>query len=279
MKLFLKRLNLLILLSLTFAVLGFFENTNVYAASLKVKRRQTWSQKAAQGIIDQVTRILTRSANIPPSAAKLVEQARLLYEYDPIPGKFIDGRITINYDSSLLLLEEFGWFGDWGVDPTLPSPPVGTISEDISWFLQTTPNPQLTVNTEILPPESGSNITTLQVEYDWGTDGYIPSSDNDFNFFGAVFQPIQDTTFGEASSSVTLPNNDFFQEIDITSLNSDDIDALTQTLPNFNRCILSDSEEITLCGVSGSSVPEPSLFLGLITLGFLSLTSYVKKTV
>jgi hypothetical protein len=238
--------------------------TDAYALREQKGRKKdtSFSIQAAQGLIDEALKII-RTGGKASDADILLKNAIGLIEIDPEPGKFIDGRITINYDSFLVSVEQVGWFGDWGIDSTLPPPPVETLPEHIPWLLQTTPNSQLTVNTVLLPPSPGSTISTLQVEYDWGTQGHIASSSNDFNFFGIVFKTLQDTTFGDFKSSVNLPDNDLFRRIDVDSLGADDIDKIIPKLANFNRCIPSNSSEKTLCGVS--SVPEPLTILGAAT--------------
>lgn len=226
------------------------------AHSIKPTKRAdlTFSIDKAIGILNEVDKLIKKGKT--DDALKLIQGAIGLIDVDPTPAKFFDGRITVNYDSSLLSLQEFGWFGDWGIDPSLPSPPTNT-TEDVEWFLQVTPNPQLLVNSTIIPPLAGSTISTLQVEYDWGSEGHIASTNDDFNFFGIRFSVLEEITFGEFKSLVMLPENYPTSEL------------------NFNNCIPQGSEIIERCGVPVNE-PSSSLF-SFLALGTLGVVSSLKR--
>jgi hypothetical protein len=231
-------------------------NTPAEAALLQkaslLRRFSVWSKKPKEGIrvTDGVTLTFDASVTVPIGGTSVpIGAGSVFYAIDPPAGKMFDGRITINYDSSVLSLDKYGWFGDWGANPALPPPPINSGNNGSPWYLQTQANPRLTQGVTI----SGDTIRTIEVNYDWGSEGYTPSTMEHFNFFGLEFKPVQeDFTYEQAEAVITLPQNEFDNFGNGYSVSS----------PNYNRCIPANSkdEEIVLCGAE--DVPEPLTILG-----------------
>jgi|GEM_PF-2663170 len=105
---------------------------------------------------------------------------------DPAADKIFDGRFTLKYNSSLFTVEETGWVGDFGLDPTLPAPPasIDGVSPTLNpssepWALQGA-NGALVGSSVIVNPTAG----LITVSFDWGTTGYSPADESHRNIFG-----------------------------------------------------------------------------------------------
>ena len=247
----------------------FSYSLNSYAADANETKRATWSFDHAKGFLDDAKRLIDQGK--VDDAVKLIEKSVALIKVDPEPGIFLDGRITIDYDSSLLSLKEFGWFGEWGLDPTLPSPPLNIPPEGFEWFLQD-PNSGLSVSIQNILPSPGSTISSLRIDYDGGDEGFMPSTGSEVNIFGARFEVLHEISFGEFKSAVTLPGNDLASQLDIDSLDPEDI----ASLPNYNRCIPPRFSKPTFCGVT---TPEPTSNLGLIAFSTLGVILTLKRQI
>ncbi len=84
------------------------------------KKFTVWSKRLKKGLIMNGTKVsvdLTGEIKNMPITLGL---GTLLYTIDPPAGKRFDDRITLIYDSTLLNFDKYGWFGDWGIDFSLP---------------------------------------------------------------------------------------------------------------------------------------------------------------
>ncbi len=168
---------------------------------------------------------------------------RLLIVIDPPTGTILDGRITLNYDPLKLSIEEFGWFGPWGVNPSLPAPAVsnsGRIAHDTQVILQS-PNPALSqsVNT--------GTTGTVVVDFSWGSGG-LAQTEERANIFGLWFIVLNPGASAHAEFS---------------SFGTGDIREPSGA-GNFMTCIPQGQLRPGLCGESPQgdirlvSTPEPS---------------------
>lgn len=220
----------------------------------------TWSKRQKEGFkVGDVTVAVDVTVD-----DLTIPVGKVLYAIDPSTARMFDGRVTINYDSSVLTLEKYGWFGDWGADPTLPFPPIDSGSSGSPWYLQTEANPALNQSVTI----SGDIIKTIEFNYDWGSEGYIPPTTGHFNFFGLEFDKTRpDITTAEIDAAFILPEN---------VLSNFEAGNKVASLANYNRCIPvnSQDEKIVLCG---EPIPEPTSTLSLLALGTLGAASTLKR--
>ncbi|WP_271956211.1 hypothetical protein [Microcystis aeruginosa] len=188
---------------------------------------------------------------------------KLLIAIDPPPSSIFNGQVALYFNPSLLQVESFGWFGGFGIDPNLPSPAVGSgdfLPENTPFILQA-PNPQLTQDV-IVDNIEGNLVAT----FDWGSDGFQPSSpEEDFNFFGIEF--VFEDPEGRLGTKFVEPG-------------AGDVGLSTLPGANFYNCTPIGSEVIQSCSVDKESrdlllvpVPESDFSLSLLALGTLSAGS------
>jgi len=97
--------------------------------------------------------------------------------------------MTVFYNPEVITIQQAGWRGPFGADPSIPSPPVtstGTFPslgpDGIPWLLQS-PNAKLNEAGVFIDPTLGRLVVT----FDWGTAGYHPITTDPFYFFGIYF--------------------------------------------------------------------------------------------
>jgi hypothetical protein len=78
----------------------------------------TWSKRQKEGFkVGDVTVAVDVTVD-----DLTIPVGKVLYAIHPSTARMFDGRVTINYDSSVLTLEKYGWFGDWcGFNFAFPS--------------------------------------------------------------------------------------------------------------------------------------------------------------
>jgi hypothetical protein len=111
----------------------------------------------------------------------------------PSQGAILSGQLTLKYDPSDFQILDYGWFGAFGADPSVPAPsvingppPAGWYS---TWDLQA-PNSGMTANVSI-----NNTLGLMVVDFNWGPGGYTPPTPSDFNFFGYIYSvPVGTTT-------------------------------------------------------------------------------------
>jgi len=174
---------------------------------------------------------------------------------DPSAATFYDGSFSIHYDSSLMKVDDAGWLGTWGENPSLLPPPTDTSqwgSAGVTVALQK-PNAALAAN---VSNDAQAGLQT--VSFDWGAAGH-PGPAEPFNMFGTLFEFTQnvEVTFLADATQPPAGANLFVST-----------DGFTCTLPG------DDLKHV--CGEAKTSyykvtkLPEPGNFILLaIGLGFL----------
>lgn len=163
----------------------------------------------------------------------------------PSIDTIISGRATLKFDPNLTVLAA-GWLGDFGANPTISAPPVG--SSFISENQIQGPSPSLLTSSISIDQLNG--LATF--DYDWGPSGFLPATLDHFNFAAIVFD---DSTLSAipASSLVTRENAGVAAPYGIVGTS-----ALTANLgtnlPTYMLCSK---------GYCGISVPGPLPILGL----------------
>jgi hypothetical protein len=173
--------------------------------------------------------------------------------WDPPANTILDGRITLQFDPNAFQINEYGWFGDWGLDTSLLPPPTNLSPEDpafaAGWVLQD-PNPNLTTNVML------DNINGLfVVEYSWAAGGYTPPTDEHFNFFGYTYSVPAGMSNEELQQATT--GNLGPGKMGLIG-NTPDFSYLGDNSPTYMACNING--ERTYCG---TPVPGPLPLLGV----------------
>jgi hypothetical protein len=257
-------------MALTVTFVAFNFNSAAYADEIPTRR---WWQRLIR-IFSKVVGTLADNLGptlVPGIPGQIVSAGgKVLVAIDPPAGRFFDGRTTIKFNPSLVSLDRYGYFGDWGINPLLPPPDVNVPPEGTPWNLQLQPNPSLT-STITFP-----NSNTIRFDWDWGPNGYIPPTLEHFNFLGLEFTALQDTTLGELDDAITLPDNIIFYGPDTV--------ARQGNLEQINRCTPLSGEPDGQGGVivellCGEPIPEPTSTLSLLSLGILGAGATIKRKV
>lgn len=196
--------------------------------------------------VDTAGNVLGLATVIAPPAASvgavLKTGAMLARVIDPVAVTILSGRVTIDLSPGETFVQG-GWYGEFGANPFLPAPPVGsaTISE---LALQESCNPVMSSCAVTYNP----NAHQVVMEFDWGQPGFTPTLNLDagghFNF-AAVYtlSPTASVPFGMVGTRA-------------------DIAALGTAAPTYMLC------NTGYCG----TVPEPdSWALMIIGLGVTGL--------
>jgi hypothetical protein len=181
----------------------------------------------------------------------------------PAENAILEGRITLRFDPTYYQINNYGWFGDWGVDTTLSPPPVGVDPEDPAfangWVLQDS-NPLMTTNIE-LDNENGY----LVVEYSWGSAGYTAPTSDHFNFFGYTYSVLPDLTNEQLQQNTTGS----YGPGKMVILGSPRDVELNGT----------NAQTYMLCtnGYCGEPIPEPTSAIAFLAFGTLGAASTLKR--
>lgn len=180
--------------------------------------------------------------------------------WDPPAGTILSGRVTLRFDPSYYQITGYGWFGDFGVDPSIPAPAV--ISDFLTvdpawaatWNLQA-PNPAMTQSVAI---DNSAGI--MVVDFDWGPSGYTPPTNDHFNFFGYTYSLPSGMTNAQLQLATTGPFGPGKMAI---SGSPQDVAANGTDAQTYMLCTSG------FCGAS--AIPEPSrlamTIIGLIAAG------------
>jgi hypothetical protein len=172
----------------------------------------------------------------PEVGAVLLTGAMIARIIDPETATIISGRATIDLSPGETFVQA-GWYGEFGADPLLPAPMVGsaTVSETL---LQADCNP-LMVSCSASYDAMAHRVV---VEFDWGNPGFSPTlnmnSTGHFNF-AAVYT---------LSATPNVPFGMVGTRADVAELGTA---APTYMLCNGNYC--------------GATVPEPGTLALMIT--------------
>lgn len=153
--------------------------------------------------------------------------------FDPPPGRFFEGRVTVRYNQNLFSINEVGWFGELSDQPQTPPPDTGEgpfIDPDVSFELLP-PNPLLETEVCFLSDECGFDITEslilpgsefpifidprpgddiLAVNFKAiSPDGLQINSREDFNFFGLTYELTEEANDTVGFRAVPLGTGDF----------------------------------------------------------------------
>src|SRR4051794_37266636 len=84
----------------------------------------------------------------------------------PSPATFFDGSATFHYDPTLFHVNQVGWLGDWGLDPSKAAPPVDpNLWDNLTVFLQ---SPAAGLNATVTSTPAAGILT---VNFSWGANG------------------------------------------------------------------------------------------------------------
>lgn len=178
---------------------------------------------------------------------------KVMYLVDPpSDDPILSGRLTLDFDPSWTV-ESSGWLGQFGANPNLAAPAVGTteFSQSLSLF-QTTANPLMQSSDIAINQTSGIAV----FEFDWGNQGFIPTQNLDssgrFNLAAIVFSRLSVPSSGNSTPLYGIVGS-----------------------PEETALLGTQSSTYVLCasGFCGSEpVPEPVTIFGSVTaLGFISL--------
>jgi hypothetical protein len=121
--------------------------------------------------------------------------------FDPPYADIISGRLTVEFDPSLTVAEA-GWFGDFGANPTLLAPSIGSTVVDET-LLQTTCSPEMVSCSIDINQAEGIAV----FDFNFGPAGYVPTS-GDFNFAGLFFEglttPVDAVVVGSPAETAAL---------------------------------------------------------------------------
>jgi hypothetical protein len=123
---------------------------------------------------------------------------------------FYNGSFETFFPSDLLTPIASGWLGDWGANPALPAPPVGTAT--LPAFAIQAPNAALTASIT-----NDLVAGTQSVTFDWGPSGHAESSSGEFNFYAVAFQATQNVIITDLGAGPgPLPGANLYGDAGIT---------------------------------------------------------------
>jgi|SRR6476620_2231598 len=167
----------------------------------------------------------------------------------PVNNPILSGRITFRFDPSWTV-ETYGWLGQFGADPNLAAPAVGTTVFSQS-LLQPTANPLMQSSDITINQTSGIAV----FEFDWGNQGFVAtqnvSSSGHFNIAAILFSSPSVPPAGYLTSPYGIVGS-----------------------PEETALLGTQSSTYLLCtsGYCGEPVPEPLTIFGSATaLGFIPL--------
>jgi hypothetical protein len=110
----------------------------------------------------------------------------IVYLIDPpADDPILSGRITLKFDPSWTV-KSYGWLGQFGANPNLAAPAVGT-TEFSESLLQINANPLMQSSDITINETSGAAV----FEFDWGNQGFVPTqnvnSSGQFNLAAILF--------------------------------------------------------------------------------------------
>jgi hypothetical protein len=207
------------------------------------KPTQVWVRDG--GIVCLVANCIDLATGQPKATTGAhIETRNLSYERDdPSIGRILSGRASYQFDPAEEIIAA-GWFGEFGVNPLFPAPPVGSgASVDDVPLLQHMANANM-VSSQFSVDQT---IGFLKYEFDWGPSGFEPTLNLDafghFNFFGIV-------SFRADGASSSLAPIGTSQDIQILGVNA----------PTYMQCqsqlAASQLGSAFFCGV-GEAVPMP----------------------
>lgn len=175
----------------------------------------------------------------------------------PVNNPILSGRITFRFDPSWTV-QSYGWLGQFGADPNLAAPAVGTTVFSKS-LLQPTANPLMQSSDITINQTSGIAV----YEFDWGNQGFVAtqnvSSSGHFNIAAILFSSPSVPPAGYLTAPYGIVGS-----------------------PEETASLGTQSSTYLLCqsGYCGEPVPEPLTIFGSATaLGFIPLfkKSYLRR--
>jgi len=208
------------------------------------------SYQTVQGFVNLTNDVVTLFPPPPPTPFIVKAVKIVLVVIDPPAEALLEGRITLEYDSSFQALGA-GWFGEFGADPTLPAPPI-----PVPTIVDVNGQIQQFNNAAMVSADITSSAGRTVFEFDWGPDGFTATRNMDaeghVNFAGlALTSPtFESGVVGEKTNFVNVAGS------------REETAALG-----------TESHTYLLCGggyCGANPIPEPSTYaLMAISLAFL----------
>jgi hypothetical protein len=200
--------------------------------------------------VDSAGNVLGLAGVIAPPAASvgavLKTGAMIARVIDPTAMTILSGRATIQLSPGETFVQA-GWYGEFGANPLLPAPPVGSATID-ELALQEGCNPLMVS----CSASYNASLHQTVLEFDWGQPGFTPSLNLDagghFNF-AAVYTlaPNANAPFGMLGTRA-------------------DVAAMGTNAPTYMLC------NTGYCG----NVPEPESW-GMVILGLALVGGVMRR--
>jgi hypothetical protein len=171
---------------------------------------------------------------VPPAGIVIMALPTIVRIIDPPATTVISGRATIDLSPAETFVQA-GWYGEFGADPLLPAPAVGspTVSDAL---LQASCNPTMVS----CAASYDAVVHRVVLEFDWGSAGFAPTlnmnATGHFNF-AAVYT---------LSSTANVPFGMVGTRADVLSSGTD---APTYMLCNGNYCGVAEPASLALLTV------------------------------